>query len=267
MFNRSNERMNKMRNIKLKLLLVLLAVSLPSEAWGDVSVRVRRGPASRYRKAPPRRHHSGFDVRDYFRSRSRRAVGVKRSHGRSSDRPKEPVALRRSRRAVDVKRSHGRSSDRARRPVANRRQPVKVYRRPRVVIERQIVVDPWYARSEVVVQRPVARREVIIERPVETIKQYYWLGQLRSSSSDDRERAAKKLRKFPSAKVQVALENTLLNDRDEDVRQEAAKSLGKIGDIEAIPALRHAALMDREDDVREEAVEAIENIERTLECH
>jgi len=263
-----------MKIIKLGLILILLAVYLPAQAWGDVSVRVRRRPASHYRRAPARSHRSSFRMHGYRRSSSRRAVVVKRG-----------------RRTVFVG---------PRRRAADRCLSVRVRRRPRVVIHRPIVIDPWYVRREVfvsrptyaplviesplvrrevIVERPVVTREVVIERPVERIivereriiekdaygsEEDYWLSRLNSHDSDDREKAAKKLRKFPSIRARIALENALLSDVDEDVREEAAKSLGKIGDPAAIPVLRHAALRDSEDDVREEAGEAIERIERTL---
>jgi len=102
---------------------------------------------------------------------------------------------------------------------------------------------------------PAGKQAIYLDNEAE------YLRMLRRGDDGDREKAAKKLKRFPTPQVIEALTEALARDGEDDVREEAAESLGSMLARKALPALRRAAREDEDRSVRREAKKAARKIE------
>jgi hypothetical protein len=138
--------------------------------------------------------------------------------------------------------------------------------------------DPWYYPAPVVVSPPVVveRPPVIVQEPKPPAppKQPDLVGEklelnkseslkkLRIGDPGNRLQAVKDLEPFArDAKVQTALEQALLSDRDPQVRKAVAELFGRLQDKNALKALKEANANDSDRAVRQAAYKAIILIE------
>lgn len=95
--------------------------------------------------------------------------------------------------------------------------------------------------------------------PADTAESY--LALLLRGDDDQREEAAKELKRFNTPDVVAGLSDALRKDGEDDVRQEAAKSLGAMLAYRALPALWQAAREDTDGNVRSTARDSALKIE------
>jgi len=102
---------------------------------------------------------------------------------------------------------------------------------------------------------PLRKQAVYLDNQAE------YLLMLRRGDDGDREKAAKRLKRFATPQVIEALTEALARDGEDDVRQEAAESLGSMLARKALPTLLRAAREDQDRSVRREARKAAQKIE------